>query len=134
MSEESDRHPSLPAVCESYLAIENRLDQLYTLSAKAEELLAAKHGWFTLTRVQRRTLPAAQVYYDLEDEVEELQGASSQLVIDLVDMPARSLDEAVAKLEVVARVIEPADYPYAHAVLAGAIKDLRCLLAQGQSG
>ena len=84
--------------------------------------------------MQRRTLPAAQVYYDLEDEVEELQGASSQLVIDLVDMPARSLDEAVAKLEVVARVIEPADYPYAHAVLAGAIKDLRCLLAQGQSG
>jgi hypothetical protein len=35
------------------------------------------------------------------------------------------LQEAIAKVEVVARVIEPDDYPAAHAVLCEAIEELK---------
>jgi hypothetical protein len=49
----------------------------------------------------------------------------AQLVVDLQAMPACSLQEAIAKLEVVARVIEPDDYADAHAVLCKAIEELR---------
>ena len=130
MTEPDEPPLSVLALCNRHLQIETRLIQLHELLGKAEDMLVAKNRWFDLTRVQRRTLPAAKVYYDLEDELEALQGDWAQLVIDLIDMPAASTEEAVAKLEVVARVIEPDDYPYAHAVLEGAIEDLRSICAR----
>jgi hypothetical protein len=115
------------ALCERHRSIDMRMDQLHKLLGDVESMLADRHSWFELTRVQRRVLPAAQSFYELEDELEQLGHESAQLVVDLRDVPAASLPEAIAKLEVVARVIEPDDYPDAHAVLAGTIEELRAI-------
>lgn len=119
---------SVLSLCQCHHEIDRRREQLYDLLADIEAMLVDHHAWFQLTRVQRRALPAAQILYDTEDELEQLDRESAQLVIDLQSAPALSVCEAIAKLDVVARVIEPDDYPNAHAVLARAIDELRAFL------
>ncbi len=102
--------PVLIALCERHREINVRQEQLHSMLAELEAMLVDRHGWFELTRMQRRALPAAQAFYDLDDELEQVAGEGAQLVRDLVHVCATSLDEAVAKLEVIARVVDPDDY------------------------
>jgi hypothetical protein len=124
MSDIADNSPPVTALCERHRSIDLRQGEIYELLGDLEAMLADCHSWFDLTRVQRRQLPAAQPFYDLEDELEQLGHESARLVIDLHELPASSLIETVAKLEVVARVIETDDYPDAHALLTQAIAEL----------
>lgn len=124
MSRIADKIPSVMALCERHRSINLRQGEIHELLGDLEAALADNHSWFDLTRVQRRHLPAAQPYYDLEDELEQLGHESARLVVDLGELSACSLIEAIAKLEVVARVIEPDDYPDAHALLTQAIAEL----------
>ncbi len=112
-------------MCGRHREIDERMDRIHSQLGDIETMLGNRYAWFSLTRVQRRALPAAQALYDLEDELNRLGHESAQLVIGLQDTSARSLHEAIAKLEVVARVIEPDDYADAHAVLVQAIDELR---------
>lgn len=125
MSNTPDKFDSVMALCERHRSNDLRQLEIHRLLGDLEVMLADHHNWFDLTRVQRRQLAAAQPFYDLEDELEQLGHESAQLVIDLRDLPASSLIEAIAKLEVVARVIESDDYPDAHAVLTDCITDLK---------
>ena len=124
MSDVANKVPSVTALSERHRSIDLRQGEIHELLCDLEAMLADRHSWFDLTRVQRRQLPAAQPFYDLEDELEQLGHESARLVVDLHELPARSLIEAIAKLEVVARVIEPDDYPDAHALLTQAIAEL----------
>jgi hypothetical protein len=119
--------PLVMALCGRHREINECMDRIHNHLGDAEVRLENQYAWFSLTRVQRRALPAAQALYDLEDELNRLGRESAQLVIGLQAAPACSLQEAIAKLEVVARVIEPDDYPGAHAVLVQAIEELRSL-------
>lgn len=125
MSNITDKPDSVMALYERHRLNDLRQLELHRLLGELEEVLADRHNWFDLTRVQRRQLSAAQPFYDLEDELEQLGHESAELVAGLRNLPASSSMEAIAKLEVVARVIEPDDYPNAHAVLADAIEELR---------
>lgn len=129
MSDHANKSPSVIALCERHRSVDLRQAQMHQLLGKLEEMLADRHNWFELRRVQRRHLWAARPFHDLEDELEEQEQEAAQLVVDLRDLPAVSLREAIAKLEVVARVIEPDDYPDAHAVLAGTVADLKKIQA-----
>ncbi|MBI1360059.1 MAG: hypothetical protein GC155_07210 [Alphaproteobacteria bacterium] len=124
MSNPGDKNASVMALCERHRSIGLRQEKIRELISNLEAMLADHHNWFDLTRAQRRKLPAAQPFHGLEDELEQLDHERARLVIDLREHPARSLIEVIAKLEVVARVIEPDDYPEAHALLSHAITDL----------
>jgi hypothetical protein len=124
MSNMADKFDSVMALCELHRSNDLRQLEIHRLLGDLEVMLADHHNWFDLTRVQRRELAAARPFYDLEDELEQLGHESAQLVINLRDRSASTLIEAIAKLKVVARVIEPDDYPDAHAVLTQAIADL----------
>lgn len=124
MSDIANKTASVMALCERHRSIDLRGEEIHQLLGDLEAMLVDHHSWFNLTRVQRRQLPAAQPFYDLEDELEQLGYESAQLVADLCDLPASSSIEVIAKLGVVARVIEPDDYPDAHALLTQAIVDL----------
>jgi hypothetical protein len=124
MSGIEDKYTSVMALCERHRLIDLRQEEIHELLGDLEAMLADRHSWFDLSRVQRRKLPAAQPFYDLEDELEQLGRESAQLVIDLRDLPASSLIDAIAKLEVVARVMEPDDYPDAHELLTQAIAEV----------
>lgn len=124
MNHIADKSPSVMGLCERHRWIDLRQGEIHELLGELEAMLADRHSWFDLTRVQRRRLPVAQPFYDLEDELEQLGHESARLVVDLHELPARSLIEAAAKLETVARVIEPDDYPDAHALLMQTIAEL----------
>lgn len=124
MSGVADKSVSVIALCERHRLIGLRQGEIHELLGDLEAMLSDRHSWFDLTRVQRRHLPAAQPFHDLEDELEQLGHESAQVVTDLRDLPSSSMMEAIAKLEVIARVIEPDDYPDAHALLAETIADL----------
>jgi len=124
MSNMADKSDSVMTLCERHRSNDLRQLEIHRLLGHLEVMLVEQHSWFDLTRVQRRQLPAAQPFYDLEDELEQLGHESAQLVADLRDLPTSCSSAVVAKLEVVARVIEPDDYPDAHALLTQAIVDL----------
>ncbi len=63
----------------------------------------------------------------IDDEIERIASQSAAIVRKLGDSPTRTLGGAIAKLNVVAHVIDPDDYPSAHDVLLGAIEDLRAI-------
>lgn len=124
MSTDQSEQSSVMALCDHHRSMDLRQNEIHQLLGSLEEMLADRHRWFDLTRVQRRQLPAAQSFYDLEDELEQLRLESAQLVTRLREVPASSLIEAVAKLEVIARVIGPDDYVDAHGILTQTIADL----------
>lgn len=125
MSAGLGKSASVMALCERHLSIDIRERELHGLLGDLESILADRHRWFDLTRVQRRALPAAQAFHDLEDELEQLGRESAQLVNALRNAAAFSLSEVTAKLEVVLRVIEPDDYPDAYAVFERAVAELK---------
>lgn len=124
MSNIPAKSDSVMALCERHRSNDLRQLEIHRLLGDLEVILSEHHRWFDLTRVQRRELPAAQPFYDLEDELEQLGHESAKLVAGLRNLPTSSSMEAIAKLEVVARVIEPDDYPAAHALLRQAIEEL----------
>jgi hypothetical protein len=125
MSAGLGKSASVMALCERHLSIDIRERELHSLLGDLESTLADHHRWFDLTRVQRRALPAAQSFHDLEDELEQLGRESAQLVYALRNADAFSMSEVTAKLEVVLRVIEPDDYPDAYAVFERAVAELK---------
>lgn len=124
MTDGASKPSSVMSLCERHREIDQQREQLYHRLADIEAMLADRHAWFKLTRVQRRALPAAQGLYDMEDELERLDRESAQLVVDLQNAPALSVKDVIAKLGVVARVIEPDDYSDAYVVLTHAITEL----------
>lgn len=118
---------SVTALCRRHREMEHRQNDLHKRLGELETMLVDRHNWHQLTRMQRRRLPAAGPFYDLEDELERLDREGAALVDGLQRSPSTSLLETVLKLEVVSQVIEPDDYPDAHAVLTGAIEELRSL-------
>lgn len=127
MSAGLEKSATVMALCERHLSIDIQERELHSQLGDLESTLADRHRWFELTRVQRRVLPAAQLFHDLEDELEQLGRESAQLVTRLRTAPATSLPEVIAKLEVVVRVIEPDDYPDTYAVLQNAVAELKTL-------
>lgn len=127
MTDGTSKPSSVMSLCERHCRIDQRREQLYHRLAVVEAMLADRHAWFKLTRVQRRALPAARIFYDMEDELEQLDRESAQLVVDLQNAPALSVKDVIAKLGVVARVIEPDDCSDAYAVLTNAISELKAL-------
>jgi hypothetical protein len=125
------RADAIVELCNNYLALEERREQLLVLSGDVEAALADNYNWFSLTRVQRRAVSEAKALYDIDDELEQIGETTSKLIQKLGRMRAQNVFAAIAKLEVVAREIESDDYPPAHAVLRGAISDLRRLLPRG---
>ncbi|RYG32948.1 MAG: hypothetical protein EON93_10390 [Burkholderiales bacterium] len=125
MSARSEKSATVMALCERHLSVDIRQRELHGLLGDLESTLADRHRWFDLTRVQRRALPAAQSFHDLEDELEQLGRESAQLVSALRNADAFSMSEVTAKLEVVLRVIEPDDYPDAYAVFERAVAELK---------
>src|SRR5688572_13588179 len=88
MSDIANKTASVLALCKRHNSIDLRQLDIHRLLGDLEVMLAGHHSWFELTRVQRRQLPAAQPFYDLEDELERLGYESAQLVADLRDLPA----------------------------------------------
>lgn len=127
MTEKSNNSPSIIALCERHRDIDVKRDELHARLGEVETMLVDRHAWFQLSRVERRKLPAAAVLYDTEDELDALDRESAQLVTKLRDVPAETLRGVLAKFRVVARVIDPNDYPDAYAVLSGAIEELEVL-------
>ncbi|MBI1360274.1 MAG: hypothetical protein GC155_08325 [Alphaproteobacteria bacterium] len=125
------RADAIVELCNNYLALEARREHLLVLSGDVEATLADNYNWFSLTRVQRRAVSEAKALYDIDDELEQICQTTSQLIQKLGRMRAQNVFGAIAKLEVVAQEIESDDYPPAHAVLRGAISDLRRLFSPG---
>jgi hypothetical protein len=98
-------------LCNNYLALEERREQLLVLSGNVEAALAANYNWFSLTRVQRRAVSEAKALYAIDDELEQIGETTSLLIQKLGRMRAQNVCGAIAKLEVVAGEIEPDDYP-----------------------
>jgi hypothetical protein len=115
---------------EHYGDLDRRKDVLLRRWGRIEARLARRFDWFKLSEAERRALPQAQELHAIDAEIERIGKESVYVLRRLRAVPARTLEGAIAKLGVVADMIEPDDYPSAHRVLLGAIADLQALGAR----
>ncbi|MEJ0022778.1 MAG: hypothetical protein WDN76_04630 [Alphaproteobacteria bacterium] len=114
-------------LCAHYVELQKRQEMLLLRWSDVEAWLGENRDWFKLSPEAQRRLPEGKVLRAIDDELEQIAGHSARAVRRLGACPARTLAGAVAKLNVVADVIDPDDYPGAHDVLLSAVEDLRAL-------
>jgi hypothetical protein len=59
------------ALCRRHREINESLDRIHNQLGDTEAWLESQYAWLSLTRMQRRAIPAAQALYELEDELND---------------------------------------------------------------
>ncbi|MEJ0022896.1 MAG: hypothetical protein WDN76_05235 [Alphaproteobacteria bacterium] len=113
-------------LCDHYVELQQCQEKLLLRWSDVEAWLENR-DWFKLSPEAQRRLPEGKVLRAIDDEIEQIAGHSARVVRKLRACPARTLVGAIAKLNVVADVIDPDDYPDAHDVLLSAVEDIRAL-------
>lgn len=96
-----------------------------------EAWLADNRNWFVLSKADQKAVPEAGLLQAIDDEYDRCVREGASIVRRLRSIPAISVAGAVAKLSVVAEVIDPEDYPAAHRVLLATMADLRAIERDG---
>ncbi|MBY0567334.1 MAG: hypothetical protein K2P70_08485 [Hyphomonadaceae bacterium] len=96
-----------------------------------EAWLGKNRNWFGLSDVEQKRLPEAQLLYAIDAEYERCTRECARVLRRVRNVPAVTVEGAIAKLSIAAESIEPDDYPSAHRVLLSAIGDLRALQRRG---
>ena len=96
-----------------------------------EAWLADNRNWFVLSKADQKAVPEARLLQAIDDEYDRCVREGAGIVRRLRSIPAISVAGAVAKLSVVAEVIDPEDYPAAHRVLLATMADLRAIERDG---
>ena len=118
-------------LCVHYGELARRQELLMRLWGDREAWLGDNRDWFKLSKAEQRALPEAQLLYAIDSEYDRCIRAGVRIVRRLRAVPALTVDGAVAKLSVVAEVIDPEDYPAFHRILLNTIEDLRAIGRKG---
>lgn len=113
--------------CANWLAIDTKIARLQTRWAKLESWLAREHNWFQLSSAEQQTLPGAQELRDIDGCLDVLFEKRDALLEFLPTSGSATLPSILARLAVVERLIWRDEHPEAHALIAGARRDLAIL-------
>ncbi|MEQ1812458.1 MAG: hypothetical protein ABL889_21190 [Terricaulis sp.] len=118
-------------LCAHYGELAHRQERLMRQWGDREAWLGDNRDWFNLSKAEQRALPEAHLLYAIDDEYDRCVRAGVRIVRRLRAVPALTVEGAVAKLSVVAEVIDPEDYSGAHRILLSTIEDLRLIGRKG---
>jgi hypothetical protein len=110
--------------CARWLAINAKIERLQTRWSKLESWLIREHSWFQLSPAEQQALPWAKELRDIDGCLDLLFEQRDAVLESLPACGSASMESVIAKLAVVERLIWPCDDPEAHALVAGARRDL----------
>lgn len=113
-------------LCGHYADLIRHGEALLRRWSDREAWLGKHRDWFSLSDGEQKLLPEAQALYAIDAEYERCTRECVRVLRRLRNVPALTVESAIAKLSIAAEAIEPHDYPSAHRVLS-AIADLRAL-------
>lgn len=130
-SPQAARSDQVLALCERYGDLIRRQEWLMRRWGDHEAWLADNRNWFALSKTDQKAVPESALLQAIDEDYDLCAHESARIVRRLRSIPATSLGDAVAKLGVVAEVIDPEDYPDAHRVLLTVISDLSAIRSNG---
>lgn len=110
--------------CARWLAINAKIERLQTRWGKLESWLAREHSWFQLSPAEQKALPWAKELHDIDGRLGVLFEQRNAVLESLPTCDSASMESVIARLAVAERLIWPCDDPEAHALIAGARRDL----------
>jgi hypothetical protein len=112
------------ACCAAVLALDAKIERL-TRKWQALETKFIKRNGFLPHETMQDASPEAAEMAAIDRSLEPLYLARETQFAALPAMGSENVASVVAKLSVVAESIYPEDHPVAHALLVGAVRDLR---------
>jgi hypothetical protein len=116
------------ACCAAVLALDAEIERLTRRWQKLETKFIKSHGFLPHESMQDASPEAAEMAA-IDRSLEPLYLARETQFAALSAMDSENMAGVVAKLTVVIQSIYPEDHPVAHALLVGAVRDLRVLNA-----
>ena len=115
------------ALAGRWLLVDDEARRLVLAWQRLETILFEHHNWPKLTRVQQRQLPEAAPLFDMDDRLNVLHEQRQDLLPEIQASQASTRAGALAKLEVLAGILDLTDHPDAHALLRSALFDINRL-------
>jgi hypothetical protein len=114
-------------LCGHYADLVRHGETLLRRWSDREAWLGKHRDWFRLSDDEQKLLPEAQLLYAIDAEYERCTRECTRVLRRLRNVPAETVEGAIAKLSIAVEAIEPDDHAGAHRVLLSAIADLRAL-------
>ena len=114
------------ACCAAVLALDGEIERL-THKWQALETKFIKRNGFLPHQTMQDASPEAAEMAAIDRSLEPLYLARETQFAALPNMKSESMAGVMAKLSIIAQSIYPEDHPVAHAVLIGALRDLRSM-------
>ena len=111
--------------CKHWVAIDKQIGHLQTRWARLESWLSRQYDdWFKLTKAEQLALPRAKELDDIDNILDVLFEKREALLETIPTSGSTTVKAVTARLAVVECLIWADDHPEAHALIAGARKDL----------
>lgn len=123
---------SIPVIAKRWAVAGQAEAELQTLWSKVETSLIEHFGWARLTEEEQKALPEAQELFALDARLDAVESERRRCREDLIRLPARTLGDLLAKVQVAVDTIDPTDNDSAHRLLASIWRDLEELTASRQ--
>ena len=114
------------ACCAAVLALDAEIERLTRKWQALETKFIKRHGFLPHETMQDSSPEAAEMAA-IDRSLDPLYGARETQFAALPKMKSESMADVMAKLSVIAQSIYPEDHPIAHAVLIGALRDLKSI-------
>lgn len=94
---------------------------------RLETFLFKHHDWPRLTTAEQRRLPQAAPLFEMDRRLSALHEQRQDLLPEIQASAASTRNGTLAKLEVLASILDLTDHPDAHALLRSALSDINRL-------
>ena len=115
------------AVCDRWLKMNSQIQALTLRWAEVESSLARDFDWLKLTEKDQDNLIQGRELRDIDARLDKLFKQREKLSTVVLSLSATSYDAVVAKLAVLAALVDPEDHPAAHILVISAVNELRAL-------
>lgn len=120
-------------VCDRWLKMNAEIQALTLRWAEVESSLARDFNWLRLTEKDQEKVIQGRELRDIDARLGKLFKQRERLSTVVLRLSATSYDAVVAKLAVLAALVDPEDHPAAHTLVTSTVDELKALNLNYQS-
>jgi hypothetical protein len=105
------------------VALEDELEYLRERYGDLEDQVSRRPHWFKLSRGARRALPEAAEFNAVEQRLDMLSVTRESRFAEIATLASKNMADAIGKVAVASRYVDPDADPAAHALLISTIHE-----------
>lgn len=110
--------------CQAWLRHQGEASRLSAEWARLEARLQVENGWYKMSQRARARHPGQADLDKIQARLEEVDSSRDALLPTLAELPATTREGVALKLAVAAELVDVADFPEAHALIARAREEV----------